>query len=65
MTNHSDGAKFSTVGFQIIECTNCGNKHASAIDQKGPDGELLTPWDIWPKGCPKCGNYKVDVSLVF
>lgn len=57
--------RFSRVGFQIITCLTCGNKHAQPIDQKGADGELMTPWDIWPKGCPKCGGGKVDIDMVF
>ena len=42
---------------QIIECLKCGNKEESRDATK-------TPWDIWPKGCPKCGNRKADVYLI-
>lgn len=49
----------TNVGVQVIKCKNCGNTEMTDI------ASLQTPWDIWPKGCPKCGNGKVDVSLVF
>jgi hypothetical protein len=22
------------------------------------------PWEVWPKGCPKCGCMKVDVTVI-
>jgi hypothetical protein len=22
------------------------------------------PWEVWANGCPKCGNTKVDVTVI-
>jgi predicted nucleic-acid-binding Zn-ribbon protein len=42
---------------QVIECLKCGNKETVRDPSK-------TPWEAWPKGCPKCGHRKVDVYVI-
>jgi len=44
---------------QLIECIKCGNNHQFPYDSRE-----LTPWDVWPSGCPKCGCIMVDVTVV-
>jgi Zn finger protein HypA/HybF involved in hydrogenase expression len=43
---------------QLIECTKCGNTVSIPSDSK------KMPWEVWPKGCPRCGSKKVDVTIV-
>ena len=44
---------------QIIECVKCG--YTEQIPYSEP---LKMPWEVWSKGCPKCGSSKVDVIVV-
>lgn len=46
---------------QVIECVKCGNKETAPY---GDPANLKTPWEIWPNGCPKCGNSKIDVTVI-
>jgi predicted nucleic acid-binding Zn-ribbon protein len=43
---------------QLVECVKCGNTVSI------PDGSKKMPWEVWPKGCPKCGCSKVDVTVI-
>lgn len=45
---------------QVIECVKCGNSQSIPYDPS----KLKMPWEIWPKGCPKCGCSKVDVTVI-
>ena len=45
---------------QLIECTKCGHSESIPYDDK----KLKMPWEVWTKGCPKCGCVKVDVTVV-
>ena len=47
---------------QVIECTKCGNSTSIPFDSLQPKPKM--PWEVWPKGCPKCGSSRVDVTLV-
>lgn len=44
--------------YQVIKCTKCFKEHIEDV------ATGRTPWDIWPKGCPRCGNGNVDVDVV-
>lgn len=46
---------------QVIECIRCGNSESIPYILGNP----LTPWDVWDKGCPKCGCSKVDITVIF
>jgi Zn finger protein HypA/HybF involved in hydrogenase expression len=45
---------------QIIECVKCGNSKSIPYNPS----KIQMPWEIWPKGCPKCGSQKVDVTVI-
>lgn len=45
---------------QLIECTKCGNGQSIPYDPS----KLKMPWEVWTKGCPKCGCSKVDVTII-
>ena len=45
---------------QIVECVKCG--HREQIPFSDP---LKMPWEVWKKGCPRCGRTKVDVYVIF
>lgn len=51
---------FSKVGFQVMTCLKCDNRAEPWPIESGK-----TPWDVWPKGCPKCGGMNVDVDVIF
>lgn len=44
---------------QIIECVKCGYKEQIPFSEP-----LKMPWEVWSKGCPKCGSSKVDVYVI-
>lgn len=46
---------------QLIECKKCGNSESIPYDPAKP---LKMPWEVWKKGCPKCGCQKVDVTVI-
>ncbi len=46
---------------QLIECTKCGHSQSIPYD---PAKLPQFPWEAWPKGCPKCGSTKVDVTVI-
>ena len=45
---------------QLIECVKCGNTESIPYDPS----KLKMPWEVWLKGCPKCGSKKVDVTVI-
>lgn len=45
---------------QVLECTQCGFSESIPYDSMN----LKMPWEVWNKGCPKCGNTKVDITVI-
>lgn len=45
---------------QIIECTKCGFTESIPYDPLN----VKMPWEVWKKGCPKCGCMRVDVTII-
>ena len=45
---------------QIVECIKCHHSQSIPYDPS----KLVIPWELWPKGCPKCGCSKVDVTVI-
>ncbi len=46
---------------QLIECVKCGYTESIPYDPAKP---TKMPWEVWSKGCPKCGCKKVDVIVI-
>jgi len=45
---------------QVVECTRCGHNESIPYDSANPK----MPWEVWANGCPKCGNMKVDITVI-
>ncbi len=45
---------------QVIECTKCGKKESIPYTPQ----KAKMPWEVWPNGCPCCGNKTVDITVI-